>query len=128
MNTNTHDVLLVSDCETETRTASALLAGLGYGVLPARSPEEAAIYCRAHSLVAVIADIETAGGNGFESIAAVRRTNRDAYIIATTRGDHQELWPAVADVCGANTYVCGPLTAEKLKNVLSGGVSRAALN
>lgn len=106
--------LLVNDDEQITERIASMLELFGYEVHVATSETLAARSCVAFRPDVVIVDIEMEGGIGFESIAAARRSSQDALVVAITRGTHKEIWPKVAQVCGARGYVVGPVSSSKL--------------
>ena len=111
-------ILLISDDELQIEATRDLLTHMGFDVCVAESPTEASLFCEIRRPSAVIADIEMPGGNGFEAISMVKKIARDCFVIAATRGDHKELWPMVGIARGADAYVVGPLTTEKLAKTL----------
>ena len=111
-------ILLISDCDAEIENVRDLLTHLGFEVYVADSPEEASRFCELRRPAAIIADIEMAEGKGFSAVSAVRKTVYDCYVVASTRGQNEVLWPILSDVCGADDYVVGPLTVDKLTTTL----------
>ncbi|MGI9238172.1 MAG: response regulator transcription factor [Woeseiaceae bacterium] len=111
-------VLLISDCESEIEHIRDLITLIGFDVDVVESPSDAGVFCQLRRPHAVVADIEMQGGSGFEAISAVRSASKDCFVIATTRGRHEDMWPIVGEVCGANAYVAGRLTREKILSAL----------
>jgi len=115
-------VLLINDNECIRKRTATMLHEMGWEVWAADKDE--AIF---ESLVArrptmVIVDIEMAGGAGFEAISTARRLYSSLFIVAVTRVDGEEIWKKVAGACGANEYVAGPVSAEKLEAAIRTGV------
>jgi PleD family two-component response regulator len=111
-------VLVISDDEITTRRTRSMLEGMSFEVVVAASESDVTLSCVVSRPSIVISDVEMQGGVGFESIAAVRRLARDAYIIAISRSKHKDLWSKVAGVCGADDYVPGPLTMLSLVDAI----------
>jgi DNA-binding response OmpR family regulator len=103
-------VMLISDDEATTKRTRSTLEGMSMDVVVAANESDVTRLCAACRPSIVIADVEMPCGAGFEAIGTVRRLKRDAYIIAISRGNHQEKWLNVATACGADTYVPWPLT------------------
>ena len=101
-------VMLVSDDEMAIRRMRSMLEGMSFEVVVAANESDVTRFCVAARPSIVFSDVEMQGGVGFESITTVRRLAKRAYIIAFSRGDHQEYWPKVAVACGANDFVPGP--------------------
>ena len=112
-------VLLVSDDEVIIERTARMLEDFGCEVYVATSEELACDACATLRPDTAIVDIEMRGGRGFESIARIRRQQCDVFLIAVTRGDHKEIWPKVAEACGATRYVAGPVSASKLINAVA---------
>lgn len=121
-------VLLINDDDAEISTMRDTLTHMGFEVFVVESPSEAQQFCQLRRPNIVVADIEMAGGNGFEAISAVRRVSKDCRIIAVTRGGHQEIWPMIGSVCGADTYLTGPVSAPKLTAVLQSNRNRSVMD
>ncbi|MGI9204957.1 MAG: response regulator [Woeseiaceae bacterium] len=110
--------LLISDCEINIEKMRDLLTDMGLSVHVVETSEEANLFCLTRKPRFVIADLEMADGEGFEAISVVRGAHRDTRVIAATRGDHHEIWAAIVFGIGANTYVVGPITIEKLEDAI----------
>ncbi len=108
------NVLLVSDDATTAAKLINMLETMNFDVAVATTEFELARACASRQPKLLIADVESADGVGFESIAAGRRLAREACIIAVSRDGHADLWPKVAAACGADDYVAGPVTMEML--------------
>lgn len=116
-------VLFVSDDATMAAKIINMLETMRLEVIVATSEFEVTRACTVANPQIVIADIETAGGVGFESIAAARRLAREACIIAVSRDDHADLWPKVAKACGADDYIVGPLSIVSLATAIESCLS-----
>lgn len=114
-------ILLVNDDQTIIDRTAAMLEDLGYEVYMATTELLAGNSCTTFRPDAAIVDIEMRGGIGFESISAIRRLDAALIVIAVTRGDHKDIWPKVAQACGATEYVTGPISAAKLVSVIASG-------
>lgn len=119
-------VLLISDDDLEIEAARDLLTNMGFDIYVVDSKAEARLFCETRQPDAVIVDIEMEGGNGFEAISLLRRTSRNCIVVATTRGRHENIWPMVAIACGADSYVVGPLTTDKVVDAIPDARMRLA--
>jgi len=120
-------ILLVNDRDAIMDRTAAMLEELGWEVYVAHTEGLVFESCVAFRPGMLIADVEMSGGIGFEAISTARRLFRDLYIVAVTRGGHEELWPKVANVCGANRYVVGPVSTHKLEEAIHNGVAEGLL-
>lgn len=100
-----------------------MLEVLGWEVYVASSEEEVFEFIVACRPAFVVVDIEMAGGAGFESIATARSRFSDLFVIAFTRGGNRELWSEMANGRGANRFVVGPVSANKLTESIDAGVA-----
>ena len=107
-------LLLVNDNEAMLYRTARMLEGLGWEVHAATSRKEAMLICIAHHPTLAIIDIEMRGGAGLETIAAVRRSDKNMFVVAVTRGHHDDTLCRVADACGANHYLVGPVSETKV--------------
>jgi DNA-binding response OmpR family regulator len=112
-------VLLVSDDQVIIDRTAAMLEDFGCEVYVATTELLASTSCAAMNPDTVVVDIEMRGGRGFESLSAIRRLGTEVLLIAVTRGDHKEIWPRVAEACGAAKYIAGPVSASKLVNAIT---------
>ena len=112
------NVLLVSDDATTAAKLINMLETMNFDVVVATTEFEVTRACASRQPRLLIADVETAAGVGFESIAAGRRLAREACIIAVSRYGHADLWPKVATACGADDYVAGPVTMVALATAI----------
>ena len=119
------NVLLVSDDATTAAKLINMLETLDFDVAVVTTEFEVARACAIRQPNLLIADVETAAGVGFESIAAGRRLARDACIIAVSRDGHADLWPKVATACGADEYIAGPVTLVALASAIEACGRRA---
>lgn len=117
------NVLLVNDHEEILNRTAIMLEQLGWEVYVATTETLAFESCCARRPTFVIVDVEMCGGAGFESISTTRRLFPDLFVVAVTRGGHEELWPKVAAACGANRYVIGPVSSPKLISTIDSGVA-----
>lgn len=120
-------ILLVNDRDAIMDRTAAMLEELGWEVYVAHTEGLVFESCVAFRPAMLIADLEMGGGVGFEAISTARRLFRALYIVAVTRGGHEELWPKVANVCGANRYVVGPVSPQKLEEAIHTGVAEGLL-
>ena len=120
-------ILLVNDRDAIMDRTAAMLEGLGWEVYVAHTEGLVFESCVAFRPGMLIADVEMSGGIGFEAISTARRLFRDLFIVAVTRGGHDELWPKVASVCGANRYVIGPVSTQKLEEAIETAVTEGLL-
>lgn len=117
------NVLLVNDhLEILNRTAT-MLEQMAWEVYVATTETLAFESCCARRPTFVIVDVEMSGGAGFESIATARRLFPDLFVVAVTRGAHEELWPKVATACGANRYIVGPVSSAQLIATIDSGLA-----
>lgn len=117
--TDLRKVLLVSDNDNEIENLRDLLTHEGIDFHTANSSAEARLFCEAVAPDLIVVDIEMPDEIGFESIKSVRRTQKNSHIVATTRGNHEDIWPIIGFACGANAYIIGPMTRPKLEDALS---------
>jgi CheY-like chemotaxis protein len=85
-------VLVISDDYLTKEKVGELLGGLQLPAVVATTEFEVTRACISKRPGIVIADIETTGGVGFESIATARRLAREAYIIAVSRNRDEPRW------------------------------------
>jgi DNA-binding response OmpR family regulator len=112
-------VLLVNDDPVILDRTAAMLEEMGYEVYVATTAELARESSRSYPPDIAIVDVEMRNGVGFELIAELNRAETGILVVAVTRGDHKELWPKVAQICGATEYVVGPVSALKLKDAIA---------
>ena len=106
--------LVISDDMSTSMLARALLKAMDFDVIVAPAEQTATRHCIENRPDVVLVDVEMPGGSGFELISTVRRLVRCALIIGTTRNRHEDLWVRVAEACGADEYVAGPLSLTSL--------------
>ena len=87
----------------------------------AKSHEAAIWICIARRPSLAVVDIEMRGGAGLELISAIRRTDKKLFILAVTRGSQDDALLRVAEVCGANHHVIGPVSEAKLFAAIEAG-------
>ncbi len=114
-------VLLINDNESIMDRTIGMLEDMGWEVHIAKSHKVALWTCiaRRPSLAAV--DIEMRGGAGLEMISTIRRTDKKLFILVVTRGSQDDTLLKVAEVCGANRHVIGPVSAAKLFAAIEAG-------
>ncbi len=121
-------VLLVNDNDEICNRTATMLVDLGWDVFVADKEElvfESSVARRPDMLVA---DIEMDGGIGFEAIATARSLFPSLFIVAVTRGSDKQIWPRVAEVCGANSYIAGPVSASKLQEAIEAGIEKGLVS
>lgn len=111
-------VLLVSDDQVIIDRTAAMLEDFGCEVYIATTKHLATTSCDSLKPDTAVVDIEMKGGRGFESISAIHRLGTEILLIAVTRGDHKDIWPRVAESCGAAKYIAGPVSASKLVSAM----------
>lgn len=116
-------VLLVSDNASIMDRTAAMLEDMGWEVYTGSSREAALSICVARRPSLAVVDIEMRGGVGLEAISMLRRSDKEMLILAVTRGRHDEILLKVAEVCGANHYVTGPVSARKLSAAIEADLS-----
>ena len=89
----------------------------------AKSDKTALWICIARRPSLAVVDIETRGGAGLEMISTIRRTDKKLFILAVTRGSQDDTLLRVAEVCGANHHVIGPVSEAKLFVAIEAGRS-----
>ena len=112
-------VLLVSNDQVIIDRTAAMLEDFGCEVYVATDEYLAGDACADVQPDTAIVDIEMPGGRGFEAISLIRRNGVGIFVIAVTRGAHREVWPKVAEACGATQYITGPISASKLVNAVT---------
>lgn len=117
-------VLLVNDSDEVCNRTATMLVDMGWDVYVANTDELVFQSSVARRPTMLIADIEMEGGAGFEAIATARSLFASLFIVAVTRGSDKEIWPRVAEVCGANSYVAGPVSATKLQEAIDAGIEK----
>lgn len=115
--------LLVNDNDSILERTAQMLHGLGWDVRVATSRKSALWICVARMPRLVVVDIEMNGGEGFEVISHVRRTDNDAFIVAVTRGKRDVVPFKIAGVCGASHHVIGPVSKTNLAEAIEVGRS-----
>lgn len=121
-------VLLVNDSDEICNRTATMLVDMGWDVYVASTEELVSQSSVARRPTMLVADIEMEGGTGFEAIATARSLFASLFIVAVTRGSDKEVWPRVAEVCGANSYVAGPVSATKLQEAIDAGVEKGLIN
>lgn len=119
-------VLLVNDNEPIMDRTAGMLETLGWEVSNATSREAALWVCIARAPRLAVVDIEMLGGDGFEMISTIRRTDKNVFILAVTRGRDDEKLRRVAEACGANQHVVGPVSQSKLSAAIEAGLDTSS--
>lgn len=114
-------VPLINDNESITNSTFGMLEDMGWEVYVASSRKAAIYACVARRPSLAVVDIEMRGGTGLEMIATIRRTDKKLFILAVTRGSQDDTLLRVAEVCGANHHVIGPVSEAKLFAAIEAG-------
>lgn len=123
-----NQVLLVNDNNEICNRTATMLVDMGWDVYVADKEELVFESTVARRPMMLIADIEMEAGVGFEAIATARSLFPSLFIVAVTRGGDKEIWPRVAEVCGANSYVAGPVSASKLQEAIDAGMEKGLVS
>ena len=121
-------VLIVNDNDEICNRTATMLFDMGWDVYVANSEDlvfESGVARRPEML---IADIEMSDGVGYEAIATARGLFPSLFIVAVTRGGDKEIWPRVSEVCGANAYIAGPVSASKLREVIDVALEKGLIS
>jgi len=122
------NALVVNDDEIICDRIAQILESTGWEVYTAEDKLGARRVCETFLPVLVVIDVEMQSGVGFEAISQVRRVGHDPYIIAVTRGAYDYKIQRVAEVCGADKVLVGPVSAEKLHAMIQDGRAADLLN
>ena len=122
-----NEVLLVNDKIDNWINAALLLEDMGWDVVIAHSDEVVFHAIAKRRPMMVVIDIEMNGGVGFKAIATARGFSESLYIIAITRGGDKDIWSRVATDCGANSYIVGPITKDKLSASIQAGIDNGQI-
>ena len=114
-------VLLVNDNESIMDRTAGMLEDMGWEVHIANSHKAALWTCIARQPSLAVVDIEMQGGVGLETVSMLRRSDKELFILAVTRGSQDDTLLRVAEVCGANHHVIGPVSAAKLFAAIEAG-------
>ncbi len=114
-------VLLINDNESIMDRTAGMLEDMGWEVDIATSHKAALLTCIARRPSLAVVDIEMRGGAGLEMISTIRRTDKKLFILAVTRGSQDDTVLKVAEVCGANHHVIGPVSEAKLFAAIEAG-------
>lgn len=120
--------LMVNDDNHIFDRTAVMLEGMGWEVYFASNEKFVFESCVARRPTLLIADIEMSACQGFESITTARNLFPDLFIIAVTRGHHEEIWPKVAEFCGANQYIVGPVSSAQLSEVIDDAIEEGLLH
>lgn len=123
-----NQLLLVNDVKDIGDRIAVMLERMGWEVHIANDEKCVFESCVAHRPSLIIADIEMAGGQGFESVATARRLFPNLFIIAVTRGSNKDIWPKVAETCGADRYIVGPVTSAQLSEAILSGIEEGLVH
>lgn len=123
-----NNALVINDDDEICDRISQILEDMGWEVYTAEDERATRRVCESFYPDLVVSDVEMRGGAGFEAISQARRAGRDPYIIAVTRGVYDERIQRVAEVCGADKLVVGPISAEKLRDAIKDGRTTSLLS
>ena len=123
-----NQVLLVNDEDEICSRTATTLVDMGWDVYVADKEELVFESTVARRPMMLVADIEMDAGVGFEAIATARSLFPSLFIVAVTRGGDKEIWPRVAEACGANSYVAGPVSASKLQEAIDAGIEKGLIS
>ena len=123
-----NQVLLVNDNDEVCNRTATMLVDMGWDVYVADNEELVFESTVARRPMMLIADLEMQGGVGFEAIVTARSLFATLFIVAVTRGGGKDLWPRVAEVCGANSYVVGPVSPSKLQEAIDAGIEKGLVS
>lgn len=110
--------LIVNDNDFITNRTAGLLDASVWEVYTTESDVTAPNACAEWRPDLAIVDIDMRGGTGFEAISAIRRTHPCIFIVAVSRGRHEEMPKKVAEACGADHFVGGPVSTSKLQEAV----------
>jgi DNA-binding response OmpR family regulator len=102
------------------RTAE-MLEDMDWQTVVAASRMDAFHSCLSRRPNLIIVDIEMQDGIGLKAISMLRRTNERLFILAVTRGSHDDKLLEVAKTCGADRQMIGPVSAPKLSAAIEAG-------
>lgn len=109
-----HGTILVADDDPLVRSLlRRLLAPLGFGVREAANAEDALALLESERIDLVICDVRMPGKNGFELLAAIRGSHRDADVMLMT-GYSSVDGAADALANGAADYLLKPLRHKEI--------------
>lgn len=123
-----NQVLLVNDNDEICNRTATILVDMGWDVYVADKEELVFESSVARRPMMLIADIEMEAGVGFEAIATARSLFPSLFIVAVTRGCDKEMWPRVAEVCGANSYIAGPVSASKMQEAIDAAIDKGLVS
>jgi two-component system OmpR family response regulator len=109
-------ILVVDDDDDFRSMTSRVLTGMGYGLLEARGGNQAAVVYAQHQPDLVFADLIMPDGEGLELIMTLRRTYKEAKIIAISGNGHgsKTNYLVMAQSLGADYTMEKPFSAEQL--------------
>ena len=116
-------VLLINDNESIMGRTARMLEDMGWEARVASSQKDALSVCAARRPSLAVVDIEMRGGVGLEAISMLRRSNKELFILAVTRGRRDDTLLKVAEVCGSNRHLIGPVSATKLSAAIEAGLA-----
>ena len=113
-------ILVVDDQDDLRSMVGRVLTSQGYNVLQASGGDEAAIVYAQHRPDLLIADLIMQDGEGLELIKILRRTYKDAKIVAITGGGQggKTNYLFMARELGADYSMEKPFSAEHLLSVV----------
>ena len=123
--------MVVDDDDDLRSMISRVLTGLGYEVLDASGGNQAAVVYAQHQPDLVIADLIMPDGEGLELIMTLRRTYKEAKIIAISGNGHgsKTNYLVMAQSLGADYTMEKPFSAAQLLSMvrLAIGTGQASL-
>jgi CheY-like chemotaxis protein len=113
-------ILVVDDDDDFRSMTSRVLTGMGYGLLEACGGNQAAVVYAQHQPDLVIADLIMQDGEGLELIMILRRTYKEAKIIAISGNGHgsKTNYLVMAQSLGADYTMEKPFSAAQLLSMV----------
>ncbi|MGH9744844.1 MAG: response regulator transcription factor [Candidatus Acidiferrales bacterium] len=121
---NSATILIVDDEPQIRRVMRTTLSSQGYGVIEAKSGEEALEKFRAERADLVLLDVNMPGISGLETCREIRRASDVPIIMLTVRNTEKDKVQALD--AGADDYVVKPFGAEELMARIRAALRRAA--
>ncbi|UZP68337.1 response regulator [Desulfovibrio mangrovi] len=120
------EVLLIDDEAGILKVLSALIADMGYCVLPAQSAEEALNLLSAQAIPVVITDIRMPGMDGVQLLRQIKKQWPDTEVIMST--GHADMGLAIESLrLGATDFLTKPINPDLLEFALRRSVERVVL-
>ena len=121
---NPATILIVDDEAQIRRVMRTTLSSRGYGVIEAKSGEEAVEKLRAERPDLILLDVNLPGISGLEAAREIRRTRDVPIIMLTVRNSERDKVQALD--AGADDYVVKPFGADELLARIRASLRRAA--